>query len=78
MIKTTWAVQPAAFANFDEHGCVYCADIETAYKIAGQLTPREGDQMIWKMTTGEPIKWVRVYDDGSVNSVTKQELALLA
>ena len=77
MIKTTWAVQPAAFANFDEHGCVYCADIETAYKIAGQLTPREGDQMIWKMTTGEPIKWVRVYEGENVAAVTADDLSHL-
>ncbi len=59
MIKTTWAVQPASFAKFDEHGCVYCADIDTAYKIANDQT-RFGDQCIWKMTAGDPIKWVRV------------------
>ena len=60
---TTWAVQPAAWFNFDHAGCVYCADIDTAYSIARQLHPREGDQVIWKITHGEPIKWVRVTDD---------------
>ena len=67
MNKTTWAVQPASFANFDEHGCVYCADIDTAYKVAQDQT-RFGDQIIWKMTTGEPIKWVRVTGDEVVTS----------
>ena len=67
MNKTTWAVQPASFAKFDEHGCVYCADIDTAYKIAQDQT-RFGDQIIWKMTTGEPIKWVRVTGDEVVTS----------
>ena len=27
---STWAVQPAAWANFDDLGSVYCADIDTA------------------------------------------------
>jgi len=67
MNKTTWAVQPASFAKFDEHGCVYCADIDTAYKVAQDQT-RFGDQIIWKMTTGEPIKWVRVTGDEVVTS----------
>ena len=56
---STWAVQPAAWANFDDLGSVYCADIDTAYRVAQDQT-RFGDQMIWKMTSGKPIKWVRV------------------
>tara|TARA_S200000501_G_scaffold243725_1_gene228198 strand:- start:546 stop:761 length:216 start_codon:yes stop_codon:yes gene_type:complete len=55
-----WAVQPAATFNFDPDGCVYCADINTAYRIAAQFYNREGDQMIWKLTSGHPIRWVRV------------------
>ena len=47
--------------KFDEHGCVYCADIDTAYKIANDQL-RFGPQCIWKMTAGDPIKWVRVTD----------------
>ena len=58
-----WAVQPAAWFNFDPDGCVYCADIETAFRIGRQLHSREGDQMIFKLTKGDPIKWVRVTDD---------------
>ena len=54
-----WAVQPAAWKNYDPDGCVYCADIETAYRVARDQT-RFGDQIIWKMTTGEPIRWIRV------------------
>ena len=65
---TTWAVQPAAWAKLDHDGCVYCADIDTAYGIARQLQSREGDQVIWKMTSGEPIKWVRVTDDELVQT----------
>ena len=37
----------------------------------------EGDQMIWKMTSGDPIKWVRVYEDESIDAVTDQHLAHL-
>tara|TARA_B100000925_G_C21784427_1_gene377665 strand:+ start:396 stop:623 length:228 start_codon:yes stop_codon:yes gene_type:complete len=74
-----FAVQPTSFGTFDEYGADYTATISGAYRIAAMRQDEgEGDQMIWKLTTGEPIKWVRVYDDGSVNSVTKQELALLA
>jgi|TARA_B100002019_G_scaffold280562_1_gene283643 hypothetical protein len=69
-----WAVQPAAWFNFDEHGAVYCADISTAYTVAGQQLDRHGDQMIWKMTAGDPIRWVRVYADEQVSAVTVQEL----
>ena len=58
-----WAVQPAAWANFDPDGAVYCLDIHTAYRVARDQKAREGDQMIWRMTSGKPIKWVRVTDD---------------
>ena len=74
---TPWAVQPAAWFNFDPDGVVYCADIQTAYRVAGQLMTREGDQMIWKMTAGDPIRWVRVYADEQVSAVTDQELSHL-
>ena len=67
-IATPWAVQPATWAKLDSDGCVYCADIDTAYRIARQLHSREGDQVIWKITHGEPIKWVRVTDDELVQS----------
>ena len=61
----TLAVQPASWFNFDPDGCVYCADIETAYRVAQDQT-RFGDQIIWKMTAGDPIRWIRV---------TKEEVA---
>tara|TARA_B000000565_G_scaffold228151_1_gene185200 strand:+ start:48 stop:308 length:261 start_codon:yes stop_codon:yes gene_type:complete len=54
-----WAVLPASFFDFDPDSAVYCADIDTAYRV-GQDQQRFGDQMIWKMTRGKPIKWVRV------------------
>lgn len=59
-MNTTWAVQPATWQNFDESGCVYCADIDTAYKIASQ---QRGEQMIFRINNNtKPIKWVRVTD----------------
>mgnify|MGYP004046209857 FL=1 len=76
MIQTTWAVQPANWTNFDPEGAIQCADIETAYKIC-QSVIGEGDQMIWKMTAGDPIRWVRVYEDESIDAVTDQHLAHL-
>ena len=33
-----WAVQPASWANFDADGVVYCADLETAYRVAADQT----------------------------------------
>ena len=74
---TNWAVTPASWFNFDPDGAVYCLDIETAYRIAGQCLQREGDQMIWRMTAGDPIKWVRVYADEQVSAVTDEELSYL-
>ena len=76
MIQTTWAVQPANWTNFDPEGAIQCADIDTAYKIC-QSVIGEGDQMIWKMTAGDPIRWVRVYEDESIDAVTDQHLAHL-
>ena len=54
-----WAVQPASWANFDPDGVVYCADIDTAHRVARDQT-RFGDQVIYRLTAGNPIKWVRV------------------
>lgn len=72
-MQTTWAVQPAAFANFDEHGCIYCATIDTAYRIAAQ---QRGDQMIYRINNNTtPIKWVRVYEGEA--AVTAHELSHL-
>ena len=63
----TWAVQPASWSKFDEHGAVYCADIDTAYKVCSSIAG-EGDQVIYKLTHGEPIKWVRVTGNELVQS----------
>jgi hypothetical protein len=74
-----FAVQPTSFGTFDEHGADYTPTIAGAYRIAAiRQQDGEGDQMIWRLTTGQPIPWVRVYDDENVSSVTTQELALLA
>ena len=43
---------------------VYTADIDTAYR---STRPNQfGDQIIWKMTGKDPIRWIRV---------TKEEVA---
>ena len=74
-----FAVQPTSFGTFDEYGADYSPTISGAYRIAAiRQQEQEGDQMIWRLTTGQPIPWVRVYDDENVSSVTTQELALLA
>ena len=74
----TFAVQPTSFGNFDEHGADYTINIAHAYRIAAiRQAEGEGDQMIWRLTSGEPIRWVRVYDDGTVDSITDQHLATL-
>lgn len=74
----TFAVQPTSFGNFDEHGADYAINIAHAYRIAAiRQAEGEGDQMIWRLTSGEPIRWVRVYDDGTVDSITDQHLATL-
>ena len=74
----TFAVQPTSFGNFDEHGADYAINIAHAYRIAAiRQAEGEGDQMIWRITSGDPIRWVRVYDDGSVDSITDQHLATL-
>ena len=74
----TFAVQPTSFGNFDEHGADYAMSIGHAYRIAAiRQAEGEGDQMIWRITNGDPIRWVRVYDDGSVDSITDQHLATL-
>ena len=61
-----WAVQPASWFNFDPDGVVYCADINTAYRVAQDQT-RFGDQMIWRLTSGTPLRWVR----GTVGEVVQ-------
>jgi len=78
MTQPTFAVQPTSFGNFDEHGADYAINIAHAYRIAAiRQAEGEGDQMVWRITNGDPIRWVRVYDDGSVDSITDQHLALL-
>ena len=54
-----WAVQPSDWFYFDPDGAVYTADIDTAYRVARDQT-RFGHQTIWKMTSGTPLRWIRV------------------
>ena len=62
-----FAVQPATWAELDEHGAVYCVDMETAHRIARDQL-RFGDQIIWKLGTKQAMKWVRVTVDEVVTS----------
>jgi hypothetical protein len=72
-----FAVQPVSFGTFDEYGADYTPTISGAYRIA-KARQDEGDLMIFRLTTGQPIPWVRVYADENIDAVTTQELALLA
>ena len=76
----TFAVQPADWTNFDSYGCDWAINISHAYKIAAlwQEMNQGGDMMIWRVTPGgDPIRWVRVYEDESIDAVTDDALALL-
>ena len=66
-----WAVQPASWFNFDPDGVVYCVAINTAYRVARDQV-KFGDQMIWKLTSGTPLRWVRVSDEEQINVVLCQ------
>ena len=80
MTEPTFAVQPAAWDKFDSYGCDWAINISHAYKIAAiwQEAFNDGDMMIWRVTPGgEPIRWVRVYEDDSIDAVTDEHLALL-
>ena len=73
-----FAVQPTSFGTFDEWGADYTPTIAGAYRIAAiRQQEQEGDQMIWRLTSGEPVAWVRVYADENVDAVTPDALALL-
>ena len=76
-----FAVQPANWHRFDEHGADHTISINHAYRIAASWFvsgENEGvDMMILHLPSGRPIKWVRVYQDERIDSVTTQELALL-
>ena len=77
-----FALQPANWNRFDEHGADHALTISHAYRLcsAWQASGEaEGeDMMIWRLTSGHPIKWVRVYEDESIDAVTDDALALLA
>ena len=56
-MPSTFAVQPATFAHFDEWGCEWATDINHAYRLAKAF----GEEcIIWRVpTSGNPIPWVR-------------------
>tara|TARA_Y100000004_G_scaffold192173_1_gene252255 strand:+ start:551 stop:754 length:204 start_codon:yes stop_codon:yes gene_type:complete len=62
MTTAAWAVQPATWTNFDEHGCDWATDINHAYRIAQAW---QEDCIIWRIPNsgGAPMRWVRCGDD---------------
>ena len=59
-----YAVQPAAWQSFDDRGCDYAANIDHAYRLCSVWIAKYGEDMvIYRLTTGDPIKWVRVTAD---------------
>ena len=56
-----FAIQPAAWSKLDEYGCEYTPTSQGAYTIARQwVKDYNEDVMIYRLTSGAPIKWVRV------------------
>lgn len=74
-----FAVQPVAWGKFDERGADYTPTIAGAYRIASIWRAKYlgEDMMIWKMTSGDPIAWVRVYADERIDAVTNEHLSHL-
>lgn len=70
MTLPTYAVQPNDWGCFDEAGADYAISMTHAYKICQQWRAggEDGDMMIWRMTSGEPIRWVRVYADETIDA----------
>ena len=59
-----YAVQPANWGKFDGHGCDYAANIYHAYRLCSVWLAKYGEDMIiYRLTTGDPIAWVRVTAD---------------
>ena len=58
MLTATFAVQPANWSSFDEHGCDWATDINHAYRLAKAWGE---DCIIWRIPNsgGAPMKWVR-------------------
>ena len=73
-----FAVQPVAWGKFDERGADYASSIDHAYRLCSVWLAKYGeDMMIYRLTSGDPIAWVRVYADEGVEAVTNQHLAHL-
>ena len=73
-----FAVQPVAWGKFDERGADYASNIDHAYRLCSVWLAKYGeDMMIYRITSGDPIAWVRVYADEGVEAVTEQHLAHL-
>ena len=62
---TSYAVQPANWNRYDEHGADHTATIDDAYSIAKAwiaMGENEGENMmVWRLGAGDPIAWVPVY-----------------
>lgn len=58
----TFAVLPSSFGSFDDHAAEFFSDLDTARDVAFDWSAAEaGDKMmIWRLTSGNPIKWMEV------------------
>ena len=64
------AVQPKAWGTFDPHGCDWASNMDHAYRLCSVWLAKYGEEMIiYRLTSGDPIAWVRVTPD-NVSSMT--------
>ena len=56
-----FAVQPANWHLFDQHGCLWATDLKHAQALAKLMTEAEGGQTIWKVPhKGIAMKWMTI------------------
>ena len=66
MTTHSYAVQPTAFGDFDEHGCDWAINLSHAYKLCAIWGE---DMTVWAIPNNpkaEPYRWVNVAKDGSI------------
>jgi hypothetical protein len=65
--QMTFAVQPASWSNFDQHGCWWATSLNHAQRIA-EFHGMGEECMIWRVpVSGRAYKWMRA--GGKVDQV---------